>query len=105
MTVAEVRSTVAAVAARPVSIDAEPHDVADEADVESQAVVSEVLGAAIAVTSGLPPETQVLMAMRYYAGRSISEAAEVLGLDPAEAARRHTGAILAIHDAMLRMVA
>ena len=39
LTVAEVRSTLAAVSARPVSIDAEPHDVAAEADVESQAMV------------------------------------------------------------------
>lgn len=105
MSVAEVRSTMAAVSARPVSIDAEPHDVADEADVESQAVVAEVLGAVTAVTATLPPETQVLLAMRYYAGRSISEAAEVLGLDPADAARRHTRAILAVHDAMLKAVA
>lgn len=105
MTVGEVRSTMAAVAARPVSIDAEPHDVPDEADVESQAVVSEVLGAVTAVTSALPTQTQALLAMRYYAGRSITEAAEVLGLDPAQAARWHTDAILAVHDAMLRMVA
>lgn len=105
LTVAEVRSTLAAVAARPVSIDAEPHDVAAEADVESQAMVAEVLGAVTAVTARLPPETQVLLAMRYYAGRSLSEAAEVLGLDPADAVRRHTGAILAAHDAMLKVVA
>ena len=104
MTVAEVRAAVAAVAARPVSIDAEPHDVPAEADVESQAVVSEVLGAVTAVTGKLPPQTQVLMALRYYAGRSISEAAAVLGLDPAEAARRHTDAILKVHDEMLRAV-
>jgi RNA polymerase sigma factor FliA len=104
LTVAEVRSTMAAVSARPVSIDAEPHDVPAEADVESQAMVSEVLGAVTAVTGKLPPETQVLLAMRYYVGRSISEAAEVLGLDPAEAARRHTSAILAVHDVMLKVV-
>jgi RNA polymerase sigma factor FliA len=105
MTVELVRSTVAAVAARPVSIDAEPHDVADEADVESQAVVGEVLAAVTAAAGALPPQIQVLLAMRYYAGRSIAEAAEILGLDPAQAARWHTDAILAIHDSMLKMVA
>lgn len=105
LSIAEVRSTVAAVAARPVSIDAEPHDVADEADVESQAVVGEVLAAVTAVTAGLPPQVQALLAMRYYAGRPLAEAAQVLGLDPAEAARCHTRAILAVHDAMLAAVA
>jgi len=104
MSVAEVRSTMAAVSARPVSIDAEPHDVADEADVESAAVVSEVLAAVTAVTRQLDPEAQVLMALRYYAGRSLAEAAAALGMEPGEAARRHSAAILAIHDAMLEKV-
>jgi len=104
MTVAEVRSTMAAVSARPVSIDAEPHDVADEADVESAAVVSEVLAAVTAVTRQLDPETQVLLALRYYAGRSLAEAAAALGMEPGEAAGRHVAAILAIHDAMLKKV-
>jgi RNA polymerase sigma factor FliA len=105
LTVAEVRSTMAAVSARPVSMDAEPHDVAAETDVESAAMVSEVLGTATAVTAQMAPETQVLLAMRYYAGRSISEAAQILGRDPAEAARRHTSAILEVHDSMLKVVA
>jgi RNA polymerase sigma factor for flagellar operon FliA len=104
MTVAEVRSTMAAVSARPVSMDAEPHDVADEADVESQAVVSEVLEAASAATRTLPPEVQVLLALRYYAGRTVAAAGAALGMEPGEAARAHTAAILQIHDAMLRAV-
>ncbi len=104
LTVAEVRSTMAAVSARPVSIDAEPHDVADEADVESQAVVSEVLGAVSAVTRALPPEVQVLLALRYYAGRTVADAGAALGMEPGEAARAHTSAILKIHDAMIKAV-
>jgi RNA polymerase sigma factor for flagellar operon FliA len=105
LSVAEVRSTMAAVSARPVSIDAEPHDVADEADVESQAVVAQVLGAVTAVTRRLPARVQVLLALRYYAGRSITEAGAAVGLEAGEASRAHTAAILAIHDEMLRMVA
>jgi len=104
MTVAEVRSTMAAVSARPVSMDAEPHDVADDYDVESAAVVSEVLAAVTGVTRRLPPETQVLLALRYYAGRSLAEAAAALGMEPGEAGRRHAAAVLAIHDAMLEKV-
>jgi RNA polymerase sigma factor for flagellar operon FliA len=104
-TVPEVRSTLAAVSARPVSIDAEPHDVADEADVESQAVVSEVLAAVSAVTSSLPPDVQVMLALRYYAGRTIADAAAAVGMEPGEAGRAHTRAILSIHDAMIKAVA
>ena len=105
MSVTEVRSTLAAVSARPVSIDAEPHDVADEMSVESQVLVAEVLSAVTEVTRSLPPDIQVLLALRYYVGRSLADAAAALGLDPAEAARRHVAAVLAIHDAMLRKVA
>jgi RNA polymerase sigma factor for flagellar operon FliA len=105
MTVTQVRDTIAAVAARPVSIDAEPHDVPDPGDVESQAVVSEVLGAVTAVTAAMPPGVQVLLALRYYAGRSLAEAAEAAGMEPGEAARAHTDAILKIHDAMIKAVA
>jgi RNA polymerase sigma factor FliA len=104
MSVGQVRETIAAVAARPVSIEAEPHDVPDPGDVESQAVVSEVLASVLAAAAALPPPVQILMAMRYYAGQPLSEAAEALGMDQAEAARLHTDAVLSIHSAMLSAV-
>jgi RNA polymerase sigma factor FliA len=104
MSLAQVRGTIAAVSARPVSMDAEPHDVPDPGDVESTAVVTEVLASVTAVIRGLAPEIQVLLAMRYYAGQALAEAAGVLGIDPGAAAEQHTGAILAIHDAMLAAV-
>jgi DNA-directed RNA polymerase specialized sigma24 family protein len=72
--------------------------------VESQAVVSEVLGAVSAVTRALPPEVQVLLALRYYAGRTVADAGAALGMEPAEAGRVHTAAILKIHDAMIKAV-
>lgn len=105
LTVREVRDTIAAVASRPVSIDAEPYDVAGPADVEGQAVVSEVLSAVSSVTATLPATAQVVLALRYYHGRSIAEAAQLAGVSVDEAARLHQDAILAIHDAMLRAVA
>jgi RNA polymerase sigma factor FliA len=105
MSVTQVRDTIAAVSARPVSLDAEPYDVADPGDVESQAVVSQVLRAVTAVTASLSVQAQVLLALRYYAGCSLAEAAGALGLEPGKAARLHADAILAVHDAMVAAVA
>jgi RNA polymerase sigma factor FliA len=105
LSVKEVRATIAAVSSRPVSIDAEPYDVAGPADVEGQAVVGEVLAAVARVMSTLPAVAQVVLALRYYHGRPIAEAAQLAGVTVDEAARRHQEAILAIHEAMLRTVA
>jgi RNA polymerase sigma factor FliA len=105
LTVKEVRETIAAVSSRPVSIDAEPYDVAGAADVEGQAVVSEVLAAVARVMATLPATAQVVLALRYYHGLSGAESAQLAGVTVDEAARLHQDAILAIHDAMLRTVA
>jgi len=100
----EVRDTIAAVASRPVSLDAEPFDVAAEDDVEGTAVVGQVLAAVAGVLGSLAPAARVLVALRYYYGVSVADAAEVAGVEPEEGARLHAAAILAIHDAMLRAV-
>jgi DNA-directed RNA polymerase specialized sigma subunit len=104
LTVAEIRETMAAVAAKPVSIDAEPHDVADEADVEGQAVVSSVLGAATTVLSGMGETSELVLALRYYWNLPLPDIAAVLGVEEDQAARLHTDAVLAVYDAMLRAV-
>jgi RNA polymerase sigma factor FliA len=105
LTVREVRDTIAAVSSRPVSIDAEPYDVAGPADVEGQAVVSEVLTAVARVVARLPAAAQVVLALRYYHGRPIVEAAEIAGVTVDEASRLHQDAILEIHTEMLKAVA
>ena len=104
MTEAEVLDTIAVVARRPVSFDAEPHDVPDPGDVEGQAVVSSVLGAVTAVMRDLPAGVQVLLALRYYCGASLPDAAVVVGVSEEEAARLHGDAVLRIHDAMIQAV-
>lgn len=105
MSVDEVRDTIAAVAARPVSMDAEPHDVPDPGDVEGQAVVSSVLEAAHAALLSQPPEARVLCALRFYHNLSVAEAAAVIGFGKEEdAARLLTDAVLAVHQAMMRAV-
>ena len=105
MDVAEVRGTLAAVAARPVSIDAEPHDVAGEDDVEGQAVVSEVLGAMAGAIARLGDPYRLLLVLKYYHNMALPEVALYVGVSADEAARLHGTAVLEIHKAMLRAVA
>lgn len=105
LTAREIRGTAAAVAARPVSIDAEPHDVADATDVEGQAVVSSVLTAATVVIADLPETARQILALRYYEGLSLAAAAAALGVPEEEARTAHEQAIIAVHDAMIKAVA
>lgn len=104
LTEEEVRDTIAAVASRPVSLDAEPYDVASADDVEGAAVVGQVLGAVGAVLAALPPRARVILALRYYHGVPVADAAAVAGVEPEEGARLHAEAILKIHDEMLRAI-
>jgi DNA-directed RNA polymerase specialized sigma24 family protein len=99
-----VRETIALVSRKPVSIDAEPHDVADQVDVEGQAVVSSVLEAAAGTMAGLPAAAQVILALRYYGGVPLPDAAGLAGVKEDEAIRLHNEAVLAVHDAMLKAV-
>jgi RNA polymerase sigma factor for flagellar operon FliA len=104
ISVADIRETMAAVSARPVSIDAEPHDVAGADDVEGSAVVSEVLAAVGGVIAGLGESSRVVLALHYYHGMPMSELAGYAGVSEDEAVRLHQKAILAIHSAMLGAV-
>jgi RNA polymerase sigma factor for flagellar operon FliA len=104
ISIADIRETMAAVSARPVSIDAEPHDVAGSDDVEGSAVVSEVLAAVGGVIAGLSESSRVVLALHYYHGMPMSELAGYVGVSEDEAVRLHQKAILAIHSAMMRAV-
>lgn len=104
LSITEVRDTLAAVSSRPVSIDAEPHDVQAPDDVEGQAVVSAVLGVVTGVLDNLPPVARTVVILRYYYGLSITEVAAAAGVKPEEAVQLHSAAVLAVHDAMLRAV-
>ena len=105
MTLAEVRETNAAVAARPVSMDAEPHDVAGEDDVEGQAVVSEILAALSSRMVRMTGTVRTILVLRYYHSMTVAELAPYCGVSLEEAVRLHQGAILEIHDAMMRAAA
>jgi RNA polymerase sigma factor for flagellar operon FliA len=102
----EIRDTVAAVAARPVSLDAEPQDVADASeDVEGSAVVTSVLEAVAAAISGLDELSRTLLVLHYHEGLPIPAAAASLGVRPEEARAACERGVCAVHDAMLLAVA
>jgi RNA polymerase sigma factor FliA len=100
MTVQEVRETMAAVAARPVSLDAEPHDMPAQDGTESQVVVSSILEAAVAGLRRCPLQVQAVVALRYYHGLSSADTAAVLGVEEPVAARWHAEAVTVMHAAM-----
>lgn len=105
LTSKEIRETAAAVAARPFSFDAEPHDVADSSeDVEGAAVVSSVLSSVTAAMGAMDERAARLLVLRYYEGLSVPDAAAALGVEPEVARELHEEAVLAVHDAMLRAV-
>jgi RNA polymerase sigma factor for flagellar operon FliA len=105
MGIGEVRGALAAVAARPVSMDAEPHDVAAEDDVEGQATVSQVLGVMSGVINRLGHHVRVILVLHYYQGMTLADLAPYAGVTPDEASRLHQAAILEIHAEMLAVVA
>jgi RNA polymerase sigma factor for flagellar operon FliA len=105
MDIGEVRSALAAVAARPVSMDAEPHDVAAEDDVEGQAVVSQVLGVMSGVIKRLGHHARMILILAYYEGMTVADLAPYVGVTPDEAVKLHQLAILEIHAEMLKVVA
>ncbi len=104
LTVDEVRGTVAAVAARPVSLDAEPHDVPAQDGTESQAVVSSVLEQAVAVIGACSPEARAVTVLHYYYGKTPAEAGDIAGVPEEEAVRLLRDTVLAVHSAMVRAV-
>jgi RNA polymerase sigma factor for flagellar operon FliA len=105
ISVADIRETMAAVSARPVSFDAEPHDVAGADDVEGSAVVSEVLAAVMGVIARLGEASRIILVLRYYHGMTVQEVADVIGVSEDEAVRLHQRAVLEIHTAMMKAVA
>lgn len=100
----QIRDTLSGVAARPVSFDAESHDVPDSGDTESQVFVSGVLGAVAAEMNGLDPETRVVLAMRFHQGLDFEVIAGKLGTTVDRVTGLHNAGVLAVHDVMLQAV-
>ena len=100
----QIRDTAAGVAGRPVSFDAETHDVPDAGDVGEQVVTSGILAAALNTMNGLDAETQVVLALRYHQGRDFGQIAAALGITEQKVTALHNEGVLKIHSVMLRAV-
>lgn len=102
LTTAQIRETAAAVARRPVSMDAEPVDVAEDHDVEGAAAVAAVLDAVVTALAAQPWKVQTVVALRYHQAMDLREIAATLQLTEAEVSEAHAIGILAVHEAMVR---
>lgn len=100
----QIRATLAGVAGRPVSFDAEPHDVPDPGDTESQVVVSAVLAKVLQAMDTLDAETQVILALRYHRGLELPDIAAELRTSEQRVTELHLAGVLAVHDTLLRAV-
>jgi RNA polymerase sigma factor for flagellar operon FliA len=101
MTVQKVRDTLAAMARKPVSMDAEPVDVSEDDDVEGQAVVNSITAAATGAIQSLPPEQQMVVALRFYGEMEFREIAELLEIREARVSQLHEEGVAAVHEAMI----
>jgi RNA polymerase sigma factor (sigma-70 family) len=101
LSISQVRDTRAALARRPVSMDAEPADLTEPDDVEEQAVVSAVLAALVAGLRSCGSEVITVVALRYYHGWELSDIAPLLGRSLPEVRALHDRGILAGHSAMV----
>jgi RNA polymerase sigma factor for flagellar operon FliA len=104
LTPAQIRDTVAAVSRRPVSMDAEPVDVAEVTDVEGQAQVHLMLEAAVAALRKLPEEVQIVIALHYHQSAELEEIAAVLNRSKDEIAAFHIEGCFAVRDAMAQAI-
>jgi RNA polymerase sigma factor FliA len=100
LTIAQIRATIAGVARRPVSMDAEPVDVAEDDDVEGQVLVRAIIEAAMSAMETLGEETQIVLALRYHQQLELKEIAGLLDRTEQEVSVMHVDGILAVRDAM-----
>jgi len=100
LTAAQIRETVAGVARRPVSMDAEPVDVAEDDDVEGQVLVRAILSAAVAALEELPEEVQIVIALRYHQGKDLRQIADMLNRTPDEVSAMHVSGVVTVREAM-----
>jgi len=101
MSLAEVRSTIRGMAARPVSLEAEELDIDAQFDVESSVVASRILEKLVEVIQGLDFEQQIVIALHYHEGLQLQQVASLMGITKTRASQLHAEAVLTVHAAML----
>lgn len=104
LTVAQVRETMAGMARKPVSMDAEPVDISEADDVEGKAVVNTVLAAAIGAIAELPAQAQLVVALHFYGELEFREIAELLDIREQKVSVLFKQGVQAVHEAMITSV-
>ncbi len=102
MTRQQVSETLAAMARRPTSFDPAEHDVRDDEDTESSAVVGDLLRTAVETLQGLPLPTQFVLVLTFYSGLTVKQAAAALGMEPGEALALQQQGVLDVHGILAR---
>jgi RNA polymerase sigma factor for flagellar operon FliA len=101
MSVEQVRETLAGMARKPVSMDAEPVDISEDDDVEGQAVVNSITSAATAAIEKLSDDAQMVLALHFYGGIELKEIAELLDLREQRVSQLHQDGVAVVHEAMI----
>lgn len=106
LTIQQIREAAVAATRRPVYLEeGGVPDVPGPQAVEDQVFVSGVLAEVVSQCRRLPDAVQVVLVLRYYAGREFSEIAGLLGMTEAEVSQAHADGVTTVHGAMLRVVA
>lgn len=102
LTKAQIRETMAGISRKPVSVDAEPVDVADTQGVESEYLVRSILSSVVQSMQALPLPTQVVLCLMYFADKDSAEIAELLGETEDNVISLHVEGALAVHQSMVK---
>jgi RNA polymerase sigma factor for flagellar operon FliA len=101
MTEADVRTTLATMATRPVSVEGAEVDVRSRELVESASAVSSALSVFRETVENLPRPHKMILALKYFQLMEIAEIAIVMGMTEARVYQAHTEAVLAVHSALV----
>lgn len=106
MSPAEIRTTVSAVSAKPVSLEAVGEiPIPDRTLVEQAQAESAVLERMVEFIQSLPHEEQVVLSLHYYLGVELREVARLLGITESKASHLHTSAVVAVHHLLATLMA
>jgi RNA polymerase sigma factor (sigma-70 family) len=99
----EVRSTLAGMGRRPVSLDADAtREYVDPGDVHEDAAQAAFLRALAECVRSLPGPQRAVLALHYYAGRELQQVAVLLGITESRASHLHTDGVLAVREVLAR---
>jgi len=111
MSVVEINKVYARLSARPISLEAHfsnsvqdnasvVPELQDSIDTEGAAFSRDMLTILTSTVENLPPEIQVILALRYYGKMDLRRVAEELALEESRVSQLHALGVVAVKDAM-----